>query len=307
MSATTGTPAGPATAPAQRESGLGYMVQSAFWFAVMGLLVKLASAHVPVMQIVLVRGVVTLLLASAVLWRTGLSPLGGDVRLLLLRGFTGSIALICFFAAVAHLPLAEATVIHQTAPLWTLLLAAWLLHERIHGRVLAAMAGAFTGVLMIARPEWLFGEALAAPAPDHWLFAFVALLGAVLSAFAYVTVRRLGRSESPLVVVFWLPLVTVPVAAPFALSVWVWPEPATWGLLLAIGVVTQIAQVALTKGLAREAAGKASAVGYLQVAFATLFGAVVLRVSPDAWGWAGMAAIVCSLLLCTARRAPAAP
>src|SRR5204863_6791061 len=49
LSATTGMPTGPVTAPARRESGLGYMVQSAFWFAVMGLLVKLASAHVPVM------------------------------------------------------------------------------------------------------------------------------------------------------------------------------------------------------------------------------------------------------------------
>lgn len=302
MAATTETHAAPVTAPSAAQSGLGYMVHSAFWFAVMGLLVKLASDRVPVMQMVLVRGVITLALARVVLWRAGVSPFGGDVRLLLLRGFVGSCALVCFYAAVVHLPLAEATVIHQTAPLWTMLLAAWLLRERIVGRVAVAMAGAFAGVIMIARPEWLFGEAIAETAARQWQYAFVALLGAMLSGLAYVTVRRLGRSENPLVVVFWLPLVTVPLAAPFALPVWVWPDPETWAYLLGIGVATQIAQVALTKGLARETAGRASAVGYLQVAFATLFGAVVLGVWPDAWSWGGMAAIVGSLLLCTWRR-----
>ena len=116
-----------------------------------------------------------------------------------------------------------------------------------------------------------------------------------------------GRSESPLVVVFWLPLVTVPLAAPFAVSVWVWPDATTWCLLLGIGVVTQIAQVALTKGLAREAAGKATAVGYLQVAFATLFGAVVLRVSPDAWGWAAATGVLWALSYCLWRRVQSTP
>jgi len=280
-----------------RSGGLHYMVQSAFWFAVMGLLVKLASASLPTMQIVMLRGVVTLAIASAVLWRAGRSPLGSP--LLLLRGFVGSLALICFYTAVVNLPLAEATVIHQTAPLFTAMFAAWFLREPLHGRVLASLAVAFAGVVMIARPTWLFGGATGAS--GSWVFAFVALLGAVLSAIAYVTVRRLGRSEDPLVVVFWLPLVTIPVSAPFALPVWTWPDLRGWACVIGIGISTQIAQVALTNGLARETAGRATAVGYLQVAFATVFSAIVFGVWPDGWGWIGMAAIVGSLLFASRR------
>ncbi len=280
--------------PAARErSGVVHMVHAALWFAVMSTLVKLASERLPTMQIVFARGFVTLGLAAASLVHARTSPFGGRSGLLFLRGLIGSCALICFYAAVVHLPLAEATVVHQTAPLWTALLAAWLLHERLRPRIVVALLGAFAGVLMIARPSWLFGGGPAAPLP--WEFAFVALLGAMLSAIAYVTVRRLGRTEDPLVVVFWFPLVTVPMTAPFALPQWSWPTWQEWLLLLGIGASTQIAQVELTRGLAKEAAGRATAVGYLQVAFATLFGAVVFGALPDAWSWAGMATIVVSL------------
>lgn len=280
--------------PAARErSGVVHMVHAALWFAVMSTLVKLASERLPTMQIVFARGFVTLGLAAASLAHARKSPFGGRSGLLFLRGLIGSCALICFYAAVVHLPLAEATVVHQTAPLWTALLAAWLLHERLRPRIVVALLGAFAGVLMIARPSWLFGGGPAAPLP--WEFAFVALLGAMLSAIAYVTVRRLGRTEDPLVVVFWFPLVTVPMTAPFALPQWTWPTWQEWLLLLGIGASTQIAQVELTRGLAKEAAGRATAVGYLQVAFATLFGAVVFGALPDAWSWAGMATIVVSL------------
>jgi drug/metabolite transporter (DMT)-like permease len=290
--------------------GVRFMVQAAFWFAVMALLVKLASRTVPTMEIVFVRGAITLAIASAVLWRARLSPFGSRSPLLLARGLVGSCALICFYAAVVHLPLAEATVLHQTAPLFTAVFAAWLLRERLAPRVAAALGIAFGGVVLIARPAWLFGavpgvavgaaETTVADGPAWW-FAAIGVASAVLSAIAYVTVRRLGRSENPLVVVFWLPLCTLPLAAPFALPAWVWPDAVGWACLVGIGVVTQVAQVALTKGLAREAAGKATAVGYLQVAFATLFGAVVFGVWPDGWSWTGMALIVGSLAIASRR------
>jgi drug/metabolite transporter (DMT)-like permease len=290
------------TAPRQ-GGGIGFMVQAAFLFAVMSLLVKLAGTRLPTMQIVFARGVITLGIAAAMLVFRRLSPLGGRIPLLLLRGTIGSCAMVCFYAAVVHLPLAEATVIHQTAPLFTALLAAVWLHERLAAGVVIGLLGAFAGVVMIAQPGWLFGVDGTATAPFPWQYAFIALLGAVLSAVAYVTVRRLGRTDHPLVVVFWFPLVTVPLTAPFALPVWIAPDAREWLLLLGIGVTTQLAQLQLTRALARETAGRATAVGYLQVAFAALFGAVAFQAWPGAWSWAGMTTIVASLLLASRWRA----
>jgi len=285
----------PTTAGA-RESGIGYMAQSALWFAVMSTLVKLASAQMPTMQIVFLRGCITLVFASLLLWRAGANPFRTRPGLLLVRGLIGSGALVCFYAAVVHMPLAEATVIQQTAPLFTAVLAALLLHERLETRVLVSIATCLLGVLVISRPGSLFGHENTA---GFWLYAMIALLGALLSSLAYVTVRHLGRTENPLVVVFYFPLVTVPLTAPFAVPNWVWPDAKGWCLLLGIGLASQIAQVSMTKGLAREAAGRATAIGYLQVAFATLFGALVFGVWPDAWSWGGMLLILLSLLLST--------
>ncbi len=273
--------------------GVADMALAAFWFAVMGLFVKLAGESLPPMQIVFGRGAITLALATWMLRRAGLSPRGNQPRLLLLRGLVGSAALVSYYFALVGLPLAEATVLQQTAPLWTAVFAAFALREPITGRVVAALAIAFAGVLLIAQPAWLVGGAASADVPPG--YALVGLLSAVLSAVAYVTVRRLGRSEDPLVVVWYLPVVTLPLSAPFALTQWVWPDARGWALLVGIGVVTQLAQLALTRGLARQEAGRATAIGYLQVAFATMFGAICFGALPTTERWVGMALIVTSL------------
>jgi drug/metabolite transporter (DMT)-like permease len=280
------------------NGGVGDMVRAAFWFAVMGLLVKLAGETLPPMQIVFARGAITLALATWMLRRAGLSPRGNRPALLLTRGLVGSAALVTYYFALVGLPLAEATVLQQTAPLWTAVFAAFALRERLTLRVGGALLLAFGGVLLIAQPSWLRGDGAAAVPLG---FALVGLLSAVLSAIAYVTVRQLGRSEEPLVVVWYLPMVTLPVSAPFALMQWAWPDLRGWALLLGIGVVTQFAQLALTRGLARQEAGRATAIGFLQVAFAAVFGAAFFGAWPTAERWAGIALIVASLVF-VARR-----
>ncbi len=293
-----------AAAPTDR-SGLLQMAQAAFWFALMSLLVKLAGERMPTMQVVFGRGCVTLVLSAAMLLQARISPFRTRPGLLLLRGLFGSTALICFYAAVVHLPLAEATVIQQTSPLFTALLAAWLLQERLQARVLGSIALCLCGVILIARPAAVFGAGLAPDFP--WQFAFVGVLGAVLSSFAYVTVRSLGRHHHPLVVVFYFPVVTVPLSAPFALTDWAPLDGAGLGLLIAIGVVTQFGQIALTKGLSRAPAGRATAVGYLQIAFAALLGIGAFGTMPDAASWSGIALIVGSLLIGVGPRRSRAP
>lgn len=280
------------------------MVQAAFWFAVMALLVKTCAARgLPTMQIVLARAVVTLTLSVLMLWRARLRPFGNRTGLLLLRGLYGSAGLMCFYGAITHLPLAEATVIHQISPLLTAVVAALWIGEKLEARVLTGMALAFAGVVMIMRPGTMFGAQPGAGVdPIAWPFVVVGVVGALFASLAYVAVRRLGATESPLLVVFYFPVVTVPISLPFALDEWIWPDALGWLMLVAVGIVTQIAQIALTKGLAREPAGRAISVGYLQVAFGALFGAVFFAELPGIWSWLGMLLIVGSLFV--ARRRP---
>jgi drug/metabolite transporter (DMT)-like permease len=269
--------------------GLRYMAAAAFFFSVMSLLVKVAGQRLPTQEVVLARSFVGALLSWAVLRARGVSPLGHRRGLLLVRALLGYGALSCFFHALVHLPLADATVIQYTNPVFTALLAAVLLSERLRVREVALVLASLAGVVLMARPGFVFGgleERLDLAA------AAIALLGAILSAGAYVTVRRLGASEDPLVIVFWFAALSTLGAIPFTAMRAVPPTPFEWLALAGIGVVTQLGQVFMTKGLRLEAAGRAMAVGYMQIVFAAAWGAIFFAEFPDAWGLAGALLIV---------------
>lgn len=267
--------------------GARYMIASAFFFSAMSLQVKLVGERLPSQEIVLARGIVSLVLSYALLRRAGVSPWGSHRALLLLRGSFGFIGLSCFYYAVTRIPLADATVIQYTSPIWTALLAALVLSEPLSLVVIAAALASFGGVALVARPSVLFGEAGLDPA-----VAAVALTGALFSAAAYVVVRALREKEDALVIVFYFPLVAVPASLPAVWSDFAMPERWDWLLLLGIGVTTQIAQVFLTRGLALEPAGKAMAITYLQIPFAALWGALVFAHIPSPLTFAGALVIV---------------
>jgi len=271
------------------------MAAAAFFFSLMSLLVKGVGRELPSQEIVLWRGIVTIILSYAALRRARVSPWGkpANRRLLILRGLFGFGALSCFFYAVVHLPLADATVIQYTNPVFTALLAAAFLAEPIGGREAVAVVISLIGLLAIARPSFLFPAAAGALDP---LAVGVALAGAILSAAAYVTVRKLGRTEHPLVIVHYFAMVVVLGSLPVAATTLQWPTPIEWLGLIGIGVATHIAQVYMTRGLALEPAGRAMAVGYIQIVFAAILGALVFAEFPDGLGLFGALLIVLSTL-----------
>lgn len=285
------------TEPSRPQGGgLHYMALSAFWFSVMTLCVKLGGRRLPSQELVLVRAVLTLAMSWAALRRAGL-PLGSAdparQRLLVARGVTGTLGLTCFYWSVVHLPLADATLLQYTNPVWAALLAALWLGERAGARELACLALALVGVALVVRSG-------ASPATGHDALplggALVALLGALGSGAAYVVIRRMGTAEDPRRVTLYLPLVTVPVTLPFVLGAWVWPTAREWAVLVAMSVATQLAQICMTRGLQREPAARATAVGMLQLVFAAAWGWLVFGERLTAWTLAGAATIVVATL-----------
>ncbi|HEX8452582.1 MAG TPA: DMT family transporter [Longimicrobium sp.] len=303
MSTVRPAPEGASILPAATAaSGVRHMALGAFWFSVMAVLVKTAGRNLPSQEIVLVRGVVTLVLSIAMVLRAGISPWGARERrpLLVLRGIFGFAALSFFYTSLVHLPLAEATLIQYTNPVFTAILAAWLLGERMGRREVGCVAASLAGVVLVVRPAALLGGAASVVSPHA---ALIALAGAMCSAMAYVTIRRI-KGENPLVIVFYFPLVTVPATLPFTLPQWVWPTPLEWLVLAGIGIATQIAQVNMTRGLQLEPAGRATAVAYLQVVFAAVWGVAFFGERLDAWVLAGAGLVLAStVVLARGRRA----
>jgi drug/metabolite transporter (DMT)-like permease len=267
------------------------MAVAAFFFSLMAALAKVAGGHVPLMEIVLARSVVVAVLAGTALHRSGTSFRGKEPGLLVLRGVLGFAALTCFYFAVIRLPLADATVIHFTNPVFTAVMAAVVLREHLGIKESALVLVSLAGVLLVARPGWLAGQG----AGLDPVAVGVSVAGAVLAAAAYVAVRRL-RGEPPMLIVFYFAVVSTVLAIPLVALDPALPSVAMWPVLLGVGLATHLGQVFVTWGFRLERAGRASAVGYLQIVFAAAWGWVLFGERPDAWTWAGAVVIVASTL-----------
>jgi drug/metabolite transporter (DMT)-like permease len=262
-------------------------------FSLMSACAKLAGDRIPSQEIVLFRSLMVTSLTWLALRSRGINPWGRERGLLLLRGLFGYGALSCFLWAVIRLPLADTTVIHFTNPVWTALLAAVFIAEVLRGlEVLLAMV-ALAGVVVVARPSFLFGEVSGLDP----VAVGVALSGAVLSAAAYVTARRLTRTNDPLVIVFAFAAVSLVGSLPLAAGSWVTPRGWEWIFLLGVGVAGQAGQVYVTKALKVEKAGRVMAVGYLQIVFAAGWGLLFFREVPDIWTGVGALIIIGSTFL----------
>jgi drug/metabolite transporter (DMT)-like permease len=275
------------------------MLLSALAFSLMSVFVKAAGGRLPSQEIVFARAVVSTLLSVWMLRRAGVDPWGNDRRGLVTRGLLGFVGLTFVYYSLTHLPIAAATVIQYLHPMFTALLAALVLRERVGAKLAWVTALSFGGLVAVAQP-WAHVTERLDP-----LAVAVAVGGAFFSAAAYVAVRKISATEHPLVIVFYFPLISLPLALLFA-GDWVWPVGLEWLWLAGVGVFTQLGQVYLTLGLTRESAGRATALSYTQVVFAAVWGVVFFGEIPDGWTLAGAALIMVGALVNLAGRRHAA-
>ena len=135
-----------------------------------------------------------------------------------------------------------------------------------------------------------------------WFNVSIALAGAFGSAVAYVLVRRLSPLEDASVIIFYFPLIALPLSIALLGDQFVVPSAESLVLLLLVGIFTQVGQLGLTHAMRYETAGKAAAYSYIQVVFAVLLGWAVFDELPSLWTLAGGALIISGALLNLMRR-----
>ncbi|BAM90347.1 conserved membrane hypothetical protein [Bradyrhizobium oligotrophicum S58] len=267
---------------------IGYKVLSAAVLAVMFALIKKLGGEYPVGQIVFVRSFFALL---PILWLV--RRLGG-YRLLrterpgahLRRSVAGLCSLFFSFTAVGMLPLATATALGYAAPLFITLFAIPLLGESIRLHRLVAVVFGFGGVLLMAHPD---GRGLSSGV----LFA---LAGAVATALALISIRKMRDTETSMAIVFYFSLSGTLVSAatlPFSA---VWPSTTDLPILVAIGVLGGAAQILLTKAYHMAPASVVAPFEYATFVFAFLLGLIVWREMPVPIELAGIAVVIASNL-----------
>lgn len=237
------------------------MVASAFLFAVMAALIKAAAKTIPAVEVVFIRNVVhALLFVPAWLWLTDRRM--GSVKLLLKRGILGLFALEAYAWTLAKMPLADAWILQSMNPVFVALLAPWMLGEKSQGHVWLALVLGLLGAALVVRPGLHV----------DWKSGLVGVFGGLCSGLAYMTVRKLGRSEHPLTVVMAFPLIAGPLSLPFAIPVWVWPAGHEWAALVGAAVAAAGGQILLTVGLKGTRAAPATTSTYVGFVFAAAIG-----------------------------------
>ncbi len=243
------------------STGVRYILLATLLFAVMNVGVKLLVGF-PVHEIVFFRALVTLVVGYGLLRRAGISPWGHNRPLLVARGVAGTVALVCYFWSLHQMPLGSAVTIQHLSPIFTVAISGLLLREPPRAVQWVFFAGAFAGVVMVKGFD-----------PRVTLFELTIGIGAAASAgLAYNLVRMLKDHDHPLVVVFYFPLVTVPVIGAYTLGHWTWPTALQWLLLLIVGLSTTGAQVYLTRAFQLDRASNISIFNYLGIVLAIFVG-----------------------------------
>lgn len=269
------------------------MILSALGFALMSASVKYVSVHgIPLFEIVAARALVSLIISYLDVKRKGISVWGNNKRWLFARGAVGTLALMCVYYAVTALPLAEATILQYVHPVFTALLAVLFLKERVQPATLACIVLCLLGVFTMVYPS--FDASGVGELP--MLSVGIALLGAFGSSIAYVIVRKLSRTEDSSVIIFYFPLVALPVSAMLIGDDFVVPDVALILVLILVGIFTQIGQFGLTKAMQTQTAGNASAYSYVQIVFSALLGVVLFNEVPSIWTLLGGSLIVIGAL-----------
>jgi len=247
-----------------------YMLLSAFAFALMAVCVKIASTtyYIPVLEIVAARAIVSVLISFADIKRKNISPWGNNKPLLIARGVVGALALIFVYYALTTLPLAEATILQYLHPAITAILALVILKEQIQRSTIACIVLGLLGLFVMIQPNFILDSSV----HYSWLSIAAALLGAFGSATAYVIVKKLTKTDDSSVIILYFPMIALPISITLLGDDFVVPSLAATGVLILVGIFTQIGQIGLTKAMHSADASKATAYAYVQVLFSIAIG-----------------------------------
>jgi len=239
------------------------MLIASISFAWMNACVKYID-HIPVVEIILIRALVTLIISYITLRKKGVNPWGNHHKFLIARGIFGALGLLCYFYTLQQMALANAIVIHYLSPLFTTVIALLFLKESVRIIQWISFAISITGVLMVKGFS------------NVTTFDFaIGVAGAFFTGLAYNAIRNMKGKEDADVIIFYQPLIALPfiilimLFLPYQIVI---PNALDWVFLIGTGIFTQIGQYYITRAYQADSAARISSVSYIGIIWAVLIG-----------------------------------
>ena len=270
------------------------MVASTVLFGLMAVCIRLASAQLHAFEIAFFRvffGFATML---PLLFRHGPGLLRTDkLGFYTLRCAIGMVSMFAGFWAIVNLPLAQAIALSYSTPLFVTIGAVVFLGEIVGARRWTAVLVGFLGVLVIVQPT-----------PEGFTAGtLVALLAALASANAAISIKFLSRTEHPDAIVLWTTMLWMPMALLPALAVWETPRGITWLWIVLSGVLGTVAHLIWTRALKLGDASMLTPISFLQIVVVAIFGWALFGESLDRWTLVGAGIVLASNVYIARREA----
>lgn len=217
-----------------------WMVGTLISFMVMAIAGRELSEELSTFQILFFRSAIGLLIISYLLHRSGWRQIqSAALPTHIFRNLTHYGGQYGWFYGLAFIPLAEVFAIEFTVPVWTAILAALILGERLTVPRMIAIGMGLTGMLIILRP----GLEVIAPA------ALAVLAGAFCYAIAYIKTKQLAHIDTPLCILFYMTLIQLPLGLVPSLFDWQTPSIEAWPWILVVGVTALSAHYCITRAM----------------------------------------------------------
>lgn len=262
------------------------MFLSTLCFALANIFVK-PLENIPVIEVLFFRCSIATILCFIGLRRQPSALKGTNHGILILRGLFGSAAIYFFFTTLKHIPLASAMTIQYLSPIFTSVIAIFLLREPVRAMQWFFYAIAFGGVLLIERFDTRVPV----------LYALIGIGAAFCSGMAYNLVRSMRGSEHPMTIVLHFQMVGAVIGTIGILFEWQTPHGWDWLYLILIGVLSQIGQIFLTNALQKEPVAGVAIVIYTGLIYGLLVGSFAFGEEQTAVTMSGMLLVVFGVLL----------
>jgi len=258
--------------------GMLWMLAATFLFVLMHGAIRNIANEIDPFEIAFIRNLFGLIFLAPVFLRHGMAPLRTwNFRMHFWRAVINLINMVAFYFGLSLTPLAEATALNFTAPLFATLLATVFLGETFRIRRTVALAVGFAGAIIILRP----GVEAINPGALFVIFAAV-LWGGIM-----IMIKLMARTDSSLTITVWVLILMTVMSFPPALFVWQTPTATQFGWLAFIAVTGTIGQLMLAQALKEAEATSIMPIDFFRLIWAAVIGYFAFAEIPDIFTWTG--------------------